>query len=75
MDEKTKKRVLEYAKDFYGGTFIHYFLSPFDYHRFHTPIAGKVLEITPIDGQVYLMSFQEEVSFMHRMILNLMTQK
>ncbi|MEQ6122896.1 phosphatidylserine decarboxylase [Pseudotenacibaculum sp. MALMAid0570] len=54
MDEKTKKRVLEYAKDFYGGTFIHYFLSPFDYHRFHTPIAGKVLEITPIDGQVYL---------------------
>ena len=42
MDEKTKKRILEYVKDFYGGTFIHYFLSPFDYHRFHTPIAGKV---------------------------------
>ena len=44
----------KYAKDFKNGTFIHYFLSPFDYHRFHTPIAGKVLEIRPIDGQVYL---------------------
>jgi phosphatidylserine decarboxylase precursor len=54
MDEKTKARVLEIAKDFNGGTFIHYFLSPFDYHRFHTPISGKVLEITPIVGQVYL---------------------
>jgi len=54
MDEKTKKRMLKYAQDFSEGTFIHYFLSPFDYHRFHTPIAGNVLEITPIDGQVYL---------------------
>lgn len=54
MDEKTKKRVKEYAKSFDNGTFIHYFLSPFDYHRFHTPVAGKVLEITPIKGQVYL---------------------
>lgn len=44
----------EYAKDFENGTFIHYFLSPFDYHRFHTPVSGKVLEIRAITGQVYL---------------------
>ncbi len=43
-----------YAKDFYGGSFIHYFLSPFDYHRFHTPVSGKVLEIKKITGKVYL---------------------
>lgn len=43
-----------YAKDFYGGTFIHYFLSPFDYHRFHTSVSGKVLEIKAVPGKVYL---------------------
>lgn len=43
-----------YAKDFYGGSFVHYFLSPFDYHRFHTPVSGKVLEIKKILGKVYL---------------------
>ena len=44
----------KYAEDFYNGTFIHYFLSPFDYHRFHTPVSGEVLEIIPIEGKVYL---------------------
>lgn len=44
----------KYAEDFYGGTFIHYFLSPFDYHRFHTPVSGEILEIIPIEGKVYL---------------------
>ncbi len=43
-----------YAKDFYGGTFVHYFLSPFDYHRFHTPVGGEILEIEAIQGKVYL---------------------
>lgn len=44
----------KYADDFKNGTFVHYFLSPFDYHRFHTPIGGKVLEIRAIKGQTYL---------------------
>lgn len=43
-----------YAKDFYGGTFVHYFLSPFDYHRFHTPVSGKILEIKALLGKVFL---------------------
>ncbi|MCH2223738.1 MAG: phosphatidylserine decarboxylase [Crocinitomicaceae bacterium] len=44
----------EYASDFYGGTFVHYFLSPFDYHRFHTPVRGKLLELKAILGKVFL---------------------
>lgn len=44
----------KYGESFYGGTFIHYFLSPFDYHRFHTPVGGKVLEILPVEGKVFL---------------------
>ncbi|MBC8753843.1 phosphatidylserine decarboxylase [Kordia sp. YSTF-M3] len=44
----------EYASDFYGGTFVHYFLGPYDYHRFHTPVSGQVLEIKDIQGKVYL---------------------
>ncbi len=44
----------EFSSDFYGGTFVHYFLSPFDYHRFHTPVSGKILEIKPVQGKVYL---------------------
>ncbi len=44
----------KYADCFYGGTFIHYFLSPFDYHRFHTPVAGEILEIIPVEGNVFL---------------------
>tara|TARA_R110000787_G_scaffold280945_5_gene391980 strand:- start:392 stop:1669 length:1278 start_codon:yes stop_codon:yes gene_type:complete len=50
----------KYAEDFYGGTFVHYFLSPFDYHRFHTPVGGEVLEIKKILGQVYLNVIMQE---------------
>lgn len=44
----------EFSKDFYGGTFIHYFLNPFDYHRFHTPIHGKIVQIMAAVGKVFL---------------------
>jgi len=44
----------QYKEVFYGGTFVHYFLGPFDYHRFHTPISGNVLEIKALQGKVYL---------------------
>jgi len=43
-----------YAEAFNGGTFVHYFLGPFDYHRFHTPVAGYVLESKALVGKVYL---------------------
>ncbi|MFT7561100.1 MAG: phosphatidylserine decarboxylase [Flavobacteriales bacterium] len=44
----------EYADAFNGGHFIHFFLGPNSYHRFHTPVAGKVKECYPLTGQVYL---------------------
>jgi len=48
------KECLPFWKDFYGGTFIHYFLSPYDYHRFHVPVAGLVVAVQTITGQNYL---------------------
>lgn len=50
----------EYEKDFYGGTFVHYFLGPFDYHRFHSPVKGKVKEIRAIHEKVYLDVIMQE---------------
>lgn len=44
----------ELAKHFHGGTFVHYFLNPFDYHRFHAPVKGKVMACKAVPGQVYL---------------------
>ena len=43
-----------YADCFAGGSFLHSFLGPYSYHRFHTPVAGLVKECYPLDGQVYL---------------------
>ncbi len=44
----------EYAGAFNGGHFIHLFLGPYSYHRFHSPVAGVVKECYPLTGQVYL---------------------
>ncbi|MBO3698097.1 phosphatidylserine decarboxylase [Roseivirga sp. E12] len=44
----------EYASAFNGGTFVHYFLSPFDYHRFHVPVAGMVIDSQAVAGNVFL---------------------
>lgn len=44
----------ELAKQFNGGTFVHYFLSPFDYHRFHSPAAGVVKACKKVQGKVFL---------------------
>ncbi|NVB36448.1 phosphatidylserine decarboxylase [Pseudenhygromyxa sp. WMMC2535] len=43
-----------YAGAFANGTFVHYFLGPYSYHRFHTPVAGRVVESYAISGKVYL---------------------
>jgi len=42
------------AEAFHGGTFVHYFLSPFDYHRFHAPVDGKVKACKSVQGNVFL---------------------
>lgn len=41
-----------FADYFKNGTFMHAYLSPTDYHRFHTPLSGIVLHASIIKGQV-----------------------
>lgn len=43
-----------YKDAFAGGQFVHYFLGPYSYHRFHTPVSGVVKECYPVHGKVYL---------------------
>jgi len=45
---------LECNEEFAGGTFVHYFLGAYSYHRFHAPVAGKVMDCRTIPGKVYL---------------------
>lgn len=42
-----------YAERFVGGSVYQAFLSPQDYHRFHSPISGKVLEAAVVPGTYY----------------------
>ena len=43
-----------YADRFRGGLFTHSSLTTYDYHRWHTPVQGRVLEAKVIRGQAYL---------------------
>lgn len=43
----------QYAKRFENGYFYVLYLSPTDYHRIHTPIAGSILERKHLKGKVY----------------------
>jgi len=43
-----------YRRAFANGTFVHYFLGPYSYHRFHTPVAGLLRECRAVKGLVYL---------------------
>jgi phosphatidylserine decarboxylase len=44
----------KYQSVFANGQFVHYFLSPYSYHRFHAPVSGTVCECYPVQGLVYL---------------------
>lgn len=43
-----------YADRFKGGIFTHSFLDTFDYHRWHAPVRGRVVEARVLQGQAYL---------------------
>jgi phosphatidylserine decarboxylase precursor len=43
-----------YADRFKNGIFTHSFLNTTDYHRWHTPVPGKVVEARVIQGQAFL---------------------
>ncbi|CAG9297563.1 phosphatidylserine decarboxylase [Celerinatantimonas diazotrophica] len=59
LDDETEK----YAKEFFGGTFVHYFLGPYSYHRFHTPVSGLVEECRAVTGRTYLQVNIEDGQF------------
>ena len=40
-----------------GGEFINFYLSPKDYHRYHMPMALKILRLTHIPGKLYPVNF------------------
>jgi phosphatidylserine decarboxylase len=41
-----------------GGALCIFRLAPQDYHRFHSPVAGTIGKITPIDGEYYTVNPQ-----------------
>ncbi len=43
-----------HANKFANGTFVHYFLGPYSYHRFHAPVSGMVDECRAVNGLTYL---------------------
>ncbi|WP_031479252.1 phosphatidylserine decarboxylase family protein [Maridesulfovibrio frigidus] len=43
----------ELAKQFAGGTVYQAFLSAFSYHRWHSPVSGKIVKTQIIDGSYY----------------------
>lgn len=47
----------QYSNHFAGGTFMHAFLGPADYHRQHSPVDGEILEAKVVPGNVYLEVF------------------
>ena len=60
-----------YAGRFAGGVFTHSALRTFDYHRWHAPVGGTVLEARIVQGQVWLdvQAIEVEVAGVKRKIL------
>lgn len=44
----------KFADSFANGTFIHYFLAPYSYHRFHAPVSGIVQDCRAVQGLTFL---------------------
>jgi phosphatidylserine decarboxylase len=47
----------EAASDVNGGQFVNLYLSPKDYHRYHTPDTLKINSLTHIPGKLYPVNF------------------
>ena len=41
-----------YKREFENGRFTHITLDIFNYHRFHSPVDGRIVDIQEIDGQL-----------------------
>ena len=44
----------EYGDAFANGWYAHWFLGPYSYHRFHSPVSGTLVECRAVPGDVYL---------------------
>lgn len=49
----------ERAAQFDGGTVYQAFLSSFSYHRWHSPVAGRIVKTQVVDGTYYAQSQHE----------------
>lgn len=47
---------IEYAKKFHNGDFAVIYLSPKDYHRVHMPLAGKLISMTYVPGDLFAVN-------------------
>lgn len=45
-------------KKLYGGRFMNFYLSPKDYHRYHSPHNAQVLKLIHIPGKLYPVNFK-----------------
>ena len=48
-----------YQRKFKGGVFTHSYLSVYDYHRYHTPVSGTVVEVKKIPGRTWTNEVQK----------------
>lgn len=64
----------QYAERFAGGVFTHSALRTYDYHRWHAPVSGTVLEARIVQGQVWLdvQAVEVELAGAKRKILRAM---
>ncbi|MDR6678124.1 phosphatidylserine decarboxylase [Pseudomonas oryzihabitans] len=51
---QTSDTTKDYNALFANGTFIHYFLAPYSYHRFHAPVSGTIIDQQVVTGIAYL---------------------
>jgi len=45
----------ELAHTFYGGTVYQAFLNSTDYHRWHSPVSGKIRKVSVVQGSYYAL--------------------
>ena len=44
------------ARHFDKGAMVIFRLAPQDYHRVHSPVAGRIIEIKDIDGKLFTVN-------------------
>ena len=58
VDELLTDEIAQEAKaELEGGSFINFYLSPKDYHRYHIPLNLQVLKVVHVPGKFYPVNF------------------